>query len=480
MLGEILSYIYSGTLHVSLDKVQPLYQAADLLQLDYVRDTCSSYMAMNVEHSTCVDLYKFADVFSVDVVQKACLKLIHRNFAEVASSEEFCSLSVNQLTEIISHDELDVKEETTVWEAVVRWVQHSREDRHHHLSSILPHIRFNLLTSDDTAAILEHPLVREDPGSSDIITNVVRRGASNMKPRFGIGAEEMVLFIQASFNRNWMQGINPRLGKYFSYSLAEIPPIAGATVTSDNDIYVLAMKSREQMSLLLYNQMTGVWEQKSSMDMFPVLLTHQYFLAVNKDLYYLACAFGNGSRVYRLKKYDLNTNEWQECSRLKVSHSGMEPLVSGGCLYLLSSSELHCYSPKEDRWFKRTPLTTRDDPFWIGIAMGTEIFCSDMNFTFVSVYDTETDRWQQLPVWDRPHEDEDIDYNANFFVFENQLHVFLDNDKSDCQHQHVIVYDRCEGVWRELDATLPDIDWDCPPVVARVYLPGVQDRCAKR
>eukprot|EP00058_Branchiostoma_floridae_P004261 XP_002589749.1 hypothetical protein BRAFLDRAFT_283645 [Branchiostoma floridae] len=131
MFEEILSYIYSGTLHVSLDKVQPLYQAADLLQLDYVRDTCSSYMVenMKVERSTCVDLYKFAEVFSVDIVHKQCLQWIVRHFTEIASSEEFCSLSVNQLTEIISHDELDVKEETTVWDAVVRWVQHSREDR---------------------------------------------------------------------------------------------------------------------------------------------------------------------------------------------------------------------------------------------------------------------------------------------------------------------------------------------------------------
>ncbi|XP_078572540.1 kelch repeat and BTB domain-containing protein 2-like isoform X2 [Branchiostoma floridae x Branchiostoma japonicum] len=473
MFGEILSYIYSGTLHVSLDKVQPLYQAADLLQLDYVRDTCSSYMAMNVERSTCVDLYKFADVFSVETVQKGCLQLIYRNFVEIASSEDFCSLSVNQLTEIISHDELDVKEETTVWDAVVRWVQHSREDRLHHLPSILSHIRFNLMTTDDTAAILEHPLVREDPGSSEVIRNVVLRGASNMKPRFGIGAEEMVLFIQAR-----MKGINPKLGKSFSRSFTEIPRIVSATVTSDNDIYVLAEKSKDQMSLLLYNQMRGVWEQKSSVDMFPVPPTDQYLLAVNGDLYYLACAVGNVSQVYRLKKYNLNTNEWQDCSQLKVSLSGIEPLVSGGCLYLISSSELHCYSPNEDHWFKRTPLSTRDDPFWIGIAMGTEIFCSNMDFTFVSVYDTEGDRWQQLPVWDRPHEDDDIDYNANFFVLENQLHVFLDNDKSDCRHQHVLVYDRCEGVWRELDATLPDLYWDCPPVVARVYLPGVQDRCA--
>ncbi|KAI8500576.1 hypothetical protein Bbelb_213940 [Branchiostoma belcheri] len=66
----LLSYIYLGTLHVSLDRVQHLYQVADLLQLDYVRDTCSRYMATNIEHSTCVDLYKFADAFA------QCLVLI--------------------------------------------------------------------------------------------------------------------------------------------------------------------------------------------------------------------------------------------------------------------------------------------------------------------------------------------------------------------------------------------------------------------
>ena len=84
MFGEILSYIYSGTLHVSMDKVQPLYQAADLLQLDYVRHTCSSYIAMNVERSTCVDLYKFADVFSLDIVLRECQQWIVRHFAEVS------------------------------------------------------------------------------------------------------------------------------------------------------------------------------------------------------------------------------------------------------------------------------------------------------------------------------------------------------------------------------------------------------------
>ncbi|XP_078573056.1 kelch repeat and BTB domain-containing protein 2-like [Branchiostoma floridae x Branchiostoma japonicum] len=260
MFEEILSYIYSGTLHVSLDKVQPLYQAADLLQLDYVRDTCSSYMAMNVEHFTCVDLYKF--VFSMDIVQKQCQQWIVRHFTEVASSEEFYSLSVNQLTEIISEDELDVKEETTVWEAVVRWVQHSREDRLHHLPSILPYIRFNVLTPDDKAAILEHPLVREDPGSSEVIRNVVQKENPNLKPRLGMTTEMAILYNADS--RLELFFMNPREGKYIScsYKSENLPRVTDVTVTSDNDIYILTHEggSDGQLSLLKYNHAGNVWE----------------------------------------------------------------------------------------------------------------------------------------------------------------------------------------------------------------------------
>ncbi|XP_066289708.1 kelch-like protein 3 [Branchiostoma lanceolatum] len=231
MFREILSYIYSGTLHVSLDKVQPLYQAADLLQLDYVRDTSSSYMAMNVESSTCLLCGQCPEPLST-----------------AASSEEFCTLSVKQLTEIISHDELDVKEETTVWEAVVRWVQHSRL---HHLPSILPHIRFNLLTSDDTAAILEHPLVREDPGSSEVIRNVVQKGNSNQKPRLGMTTEMALLSKEFLF-------MNPLQGRYISciYKPEDLPDFSAMTVTSDNNIYILGIKESEdenQLTVFNYN-----------------------------------------------------------------------------------------------------------------------------------------------------------------------------------------------------------------------------------
>ncbi|XP_066285893.1 kelch-like protein 12 [Branchiostoma lanceolatum] len=497
MFEELLSYIYSGTLHVSLDKLQPLYQAADLLQLDYVRDTCSSYMALNVGHSTWVDLYKFADDHFVDKARKHCLQWICKHFAKVATSEEFCSLSVNQLTEIISHDELDVKEETTVWEAVVRWVQHSREDRLHHLPSILPHIRFNLLTSDDTAAILEHPLVREDPGSSEVIRNVVQKGNSDLKPRLGnpgMTTEMAVLFNKENDGILFM---NPRDGKYIScsYDPNIFRHATSVTVTSDNSIYVVARESDdeddEQLSLFRYNHAENVWGPAgmSSASMMLELAAgamhyHQILVEVDQVLFYLALEGRSMSTLLRMTKYDRHTDQWQECSQLQPDKRffTMVALSCGPHLYFLSQlegTEVHRYDPSQDRWCKRTPpMITKG--VCTAVAMGTEIFCTDVDFTQLMVYDTESDSWQKLQGMPNPGNmfvDPFQDIAPSLFVLENKLHIsFIGFDREQRQGGYLVfVYDRSADAWTDLKAPLPDnvaSGFLCP--VVRIFLPYIK------
>ncbi|XP_066272326.1 kelch repeat and BTB domain-containing protein 8-like [Branchiostoma lanceolatum] len=496
VFGEILSYIYSGTLHVSLDKVQPLYQAADLFQLDYVIDTCSSYMAMNVERSTCVDLYKFADVFSIDTVLKRCLQLMDKNFAEVASSEEFCSLSVHQLTEIIIHDELDVKEETTVWEAVVRWVHHSREDRQHHLPSILPHIRFNLLTSDDTAAILENPLVRENFASAEVIRNVVQRGNFNTKPRLGM-TTEMALVYNATRGFRELLFMNPREGKYIScsYDAEDLPRLSPMIVTNDNNIYILETKDLDdenQLSLSKYNHAKNVWEHEclSSISKGPVP-DHglegyeEHLYEVDQILYHIAFDGFEQSPLLVMRKYHWDTKQWQKCSQLQLETTDYHAALScGSHLYFLTSTKVHRYDPSQDRWCKRTlPMIIPE--VCTAVAMGTKIFCTDSGFTQTLVYNTMSDRWQKLHGLPNPG-DFDMYYCPSLFVLENQLYILLtcSNDRKEEENTNeseeeieklVYVYDRSADAWRDLKASLPHNKFyiaynsQCP--VARIYLP---------
>ncbi|XP_035660463.1 kelch repeat and BTB domain-containing protein 12-like [Branchiostoma floridae] len=399
-------------------------------------------MAINMQRSTCVDLYKFADVFFVGSVLKCSLHFICMHFAEVASSEEFCSLNVNQLTEIISHDELDVKEETTVWEAVVRWVQHSREDRLHHLPSILPHIRFNLLTPYNMVAILDHPLVREDPGRS-AIRNVVKEASNEMK-RFGMDTMEMAIIFpedndELKPGEHGMLFMNPRTGKYITCSYPEeVIRLKGTlTVTSDNDIYIMVGDyldfNNEKSIVFEFNNAGNVWERTSIPPIrWPKKIRHikrQCLIGVDGVLYRLSAGRTrkNASALVQIIKYTWHKDQWQECSQLeldsKVPMSYSQALSCGPHLYLIMNTDMYRYDPSQDRWCKRTPPKVMPK-VCTAVSMGTEIFCTDKKFTKTMVYDTESDCWQVLQGW--PNPGNLTVYNGpRLFVLENQLHVWL-------------------------------------------------------
>ncbi|XP_078587874.1 kelch repeat and BTB domain-containing protein 2-like isoform X2 [Branchiostoma floridae x Branchiostoma japonicum] len=449
IFGEILSYIYSATLHVSLDKVQPLYQAADLLQLD-----------------------------------------------NVAYREDFYSLSVNQLIEIIRHDELDVKEETTVWEAVVRWVQHSREDRLHHLPSILPHIRFNLLTPYNMVAILEHPLVREDPGRS-AIRNVVKETA-NEKRRIGMDTQEMAMIFPEDNSdlKPGEQGMlfwNPRAGKYIKCSYPkEALALAQRTitVTSDNDIYILAREVPDlsQVTVLEFNNVGNVWQPAGLPPVRWPKTVHSHRLVEVDGVLYL---FSEGWTVkndsasvwVQMTKYNWYMDEWQKCSKLELGSevimSEYLPVSCGSHFYLIMNTDMYRYDPSQDRWCKRTPPKFMPD-VCTAVSLGTEIFCTDRQFTKTMVYDTESDRWQVLQGWPNPDPGERaVNTAPSLFVLDNQLHVWLEPyivDTDEIEDHLVYVYDRSADAWKDLKATLPYNPYSSGvPMspVARIYLPGL-------
>ncbi|XP_066302920.1 kelch repeat and BTB domain-containing protein 2-like [Branchiostoma lanceolatum] len=502
---EILSYIYSGTFHVSLYNVQPLYQAADFLQLDYVRDTCSSYMVENVgvESSNCVDLYKFAGVFSVDIVLKRCQQWIYHNFAEVASSEEFCSLSVNQLIDIISYDELHIKKETIVWEAVVRWVKHSREDRLHHLPIILPHIRFNLLTSDDTAAILEHPLVREDPGSSEVIRNMVQKeNYLNLKPRDGMTTEMALL---SSVRSNQMFCINPKAGKFFKISCNDVPQVLAKAVTNDSDIYILteasdfteASDSEDQLSLFKYNEFGNRWEQKSSVrcvrgDGRPRV---EHLVDAGGHLYYLARVVdrssGTEEMFMAMERYDQHTDQWHSCSRVDLGgweHDNqtdtlvIKDYTVVSCdryIYIFSDTEMHRYDSSLEFWYRL--IMPRNIPqFCTAVAKGTNIFCANFDFSKRMVYNTERQGWfkyQAFEQIDEGHHFFTDSRSPGFFVLEKKLHLVLScrDETTGSDTCRICFYDKSKATWSglRLPTALPPELRQCasPSPVARMYLP---------
>ena len=61
------------------------------------------------------------------------------------TSEEFLLLPVNQLIDIISSDELNVRSEEQVFSAVMGWIKYNVSERRPTLYQVLQHVRLPLL-----------------------------------------------------------------------------------------------------------------------------------------------------------------------------------------------------------------------------------------------------------------------------------------------------------------------------------------------
>uniref|UniRef100_A0A3Q2ZRR7 Kelch-like family member 18 n=1 Tax=Kryptolebias marmoratus TaxID=37003 RepID=A0A3Q2ZRR7_KRYMA len=80
----------------------------------------------------CTTLYDSANTF------------LHQHFVDVSLSEEFLSLRTEEVLELVGCDELNVKAEEQVFEAVLAWVHHDRDRRKTLLPELLSKIRLPL------------------------------------------------------------------------------------------------------------------------------------------------------------------------------------------------------------------------------------------------------------------------------------------------------------------------------------------------
>jgi hypothetical protein len=69
-----------------------------------------------------------------------------RHFVKVwQQNEQLLELPLEELQAIVGADELNVKNEKTVWVCVLRWIDHDTDNRKGHILDLLKNIRLGLL-----------------------------------------------------------------------------------------------------------------------------------------------------------------------------------------------------------------------------------------------------------------------------------------------------------------------------------------------
>lgn len=271
----LVEFSYTSHIIVEESNVQVLLPAACLLQMSEIQDVCCEFLKRQLDPSNCLGIRAFADTHSCQDLLHFADKFTQDRFQEVIDSEEFLLLPVNQLIDIISSDELNVRSEDQVYGAIMSWVKYNVADRRQHLAHVLQHVRLSQLNAKFLVGTVGSDiLVKSDEACRDLVDE----------------AKNYLLLPQER-----AQMIGPRFRPRKPVRRGEILFAVGGWCSGD------AISSVEK-----YDPHRNEWHMVSPMSKRRCGVG----VSVLNDLLYAVGGHDGQSYLNSIERYDPHTNQW--------------------------------------------------------------------------------------------------------------------------------------------------------------------------
>lgn len=136
----IIEFAYTGSVQISEENVQDLFIGSDYFAVEDLKQACCTFIQQHLSTENCIGIWQFTECYFCPRLKDSAYLFITCNFKDVCNSSEFLQLAVQQLKELTERDQVQVKTENIVFEAVLRWINHSPEMRRGFISLLLPKV----------------------------------------------------------------------------------------------------------------------------------------------------------------------------------------------------------------------------------------------------------------------------------------------------------------------------------------------------
>ncbi|XP_062234775.1 kelch-like protein 10 [Platichthys flesus] len=374
ILRVIIEFAYTGSVASTEDNVQELMMTADMLNIVGIIQACSRYIGEQLCPQNCVGIWQFTDICESFELRCKAFHYIIQHFEEVVPAEEFLQLSVKELTAVLGKDELSVRIESSVFEAILRWISHIPREREQHIAKLLSKVRLGL-----TSRLY-------------ILTQVITN-------ELVLSSTECKLITEHSMCMLWHISTIEPLPCGLSNTLA---------------------RPRVPNSFLLVTGGCIGGVDCGDMDSYDSVVDHCINISdkLQNPLAYHGTVFLNGyvycvggiqrehccNNVVRL---DLRTHVWQEVAPMHYRRGYVSITVLNGFIYALGGSdglvELNTgehYCPETNQWTLIAPMHLLRSDASCTVLHGKIYMCGGFTGTeclqTAECYDPETDRWTMI------------------------------------------------------------------------------------
>ncbi|XP_069797514.1 kelch-like protein 12 isoform X3 [Narcine bancroftii] len=367
----LLDFVYTETVHVTVENVQELLPAACLLQLKGVKQACCEFLESQLDPSNCLGIQEFAETHSCVDLMQAAEVFSQKNFPEVVQHEEFMLLNKEEVEKLIRCDEIQ------------------------------PLIRCSLQCRD---------LV--DEAKKFHLRPEIRTQMQSPRTRPRLGANEVLLVIGGFGSQqspiDVVEKYNPKSQEWSFLSSITRKRRYVATVSLNDRIYVIGgYDGRSRLSSVECLDYTsdedGVWYSVAPMNVRRGLAG----ATTLGDMIYVAGGFDGSRRHTSMERYDPNIDQWSMLGDMQTAREGAGLVVANGVIYCLGGydginilSSVERYDPHTGHWTHVTPMATKrsgagvallnDHIYVVGGFDGTAHLAS------VEAYNIRTDSWVMI------------------------------------------------------------------------------------
>ncbi|XP_004581872.2 kelch repeat and BTB domain-containing protein 6-like [Ochotona princeps] len=418
----LLNYCYTGRVSLNEANVQPLYAASDMLQLEYVREACASFLARRLNLANCTAIFKFADAFGHVQLRCQAQAFIAHHFKQLSQmgsvrEESLADLTLAQLLAILCLDSLNIESEQMVSQVALQWMEAVPEERGPHAPEIFRCVRWTLFTEDEQdylEGLLTEPIVKKY--CQDIIEGVLQTRQSNMlcrsllpvpdfasssvmfagennPQRLGMCVREMVLFFGRP--KDPFICCDPYTGDIYKVSSPLTCLVRNGAVSTfavcvspDHDIYLATQSWKD---LWVYKPAQNSWQQLPDR-----LLCREGMNIAYLDGYLYVLGGRDPITGVKLKKvecYSVRKNQWVLVAATPHSFMSFDLVVIQNCLYALNNRRMYSYDPSHNVWLKC--LSLKCNNFHEACVFNDEIYCI-CDIPVMKVYNPFRAQWRQI------------------------------------------------------------------------------------
>ena len=466
VMEELLEYLYTGHVDINENNAFNLLEIADFLDVQSLKELSSKFISQTLSCSNCIKAYYSAETYQCPELQRAARDFTLTNFVDVTDSPAWLNLSVTQVKEWISSDDLIVKTEEEVFQVIVKWMERIESRKRPSFFELFGHVRLIYVSRNFVFnVIFSHPLVKDSDTCRQFALDAMRELSFGTEECYFVQQPRRCLkkYEDAIVASGYKETLCYLSSENKWYKLADMTPnflnasrasCSMATMAScHGKLYLSGISTDNKGVTVRYDPSVNHW---APVPVFPCKLA----AAVNFQgyLYLIGGVTNSREAEHKVHKYNPDTNEWQEVAPLSIARAGICAVADSSSLYAIggiseterqeSLDVVERFDPDRNIWstiasicYKRafaSGAIVRDKVFVFG---GFDRSTNSYITKIVEMYDPVKDMWSSIEWLTAPY----VIYDA--VKFKGKVFVLGSSVQVGCSKRALQAYDVDNNEW---------------------------------